>query len=668
MDYNKKYLKYKQKYLDLQKKSLYGGGEVWSGKWNDMSFDKDTNIFKGKFVGDYTNTDKHSDIMDINITGNWEINNDISKIPNDTKLINASFYETDINKKKIYQWVVNENKNDSEYVGNFIYLPEYIAELYEFELLNYSNLNTDPTLSFKFSKFKKDENDCGQISVQNNTYNSTNKSYKKSCDIITDTVDKDIIINDIMIKHLYEKVYLQDNPKKAINKTNTDNDFFDPDCKKLIIIIDALIEKYKNINDLNSIGGGPTSGSVSSIRILPQRPEAAVVQETIVPIITEKKKDANNNTILSPYGYDDDNDNNDNNDDDDGDFKNLYDTSSNNKYYDDTNNGNNDESYVYKVNFDENQKIIVIGDIHGSFHTLFRLFMRFHYLGIININTFKITEGYTIIFLGDILDRGGFQIETLYLVFNLLNENFQEGSKHPKIIYNRGNHETSKINSRDGFKEDVIYKCNNDTIFDKTNELLNKFPVAVIINNMYWLCHGGIPNVNDTNCDIPNYDYFKNNDTDIIKINAYAANQIMWNDFYNGNNSIENKTRKDSGSCNIGTDNINAFLKAGFKFIIRGHSDNYSNTWLLTNKYNNVDGKGCYHTADNNNKDIQNILTYNTPTINNRYYAKLTLDFPKNEVKVDVDTVIYPVLTISTNTAACRNLNRDSYILLTAAQ
>ena len=326
------------------------------------------------------------------------------------------------------------------------------------------------------------------------------------------------------------------------------------------------------------------------------------------------------------------------------------------------------ESYIHKINFDKDQKIIIIGDIHGSFHTLFRLFVRLHSLNILDINTFKIKDGYTIIFLGDIVDRGAYQRETLYLVFNLLNENFNDKQlTNPKILYNRGNHEEENINERDGFKDECDKTCGNE-LFELTNELFKYFSVAIIVNNLYWLCHGGIPNfVGNYSLSKINFKELKNNNNNnIIKINYYASNEIMWNDFWNGMDTQYNKKRGGSDKYpiyEIGQDNINLFLDAGFKFIIRGHSDTYSNSWLLNDKYTNIDSTGCYHIANNKYSNIENFLEYNDPDITKRYYAKLTLDLPNKYVEHD-KIKIYPVLTISTNTAAGRTLNRDSYILL----
>jgi hypothetical protein len=472
--------------------------------------------------------------------------------------------------------------NDKIWNGQWFPDIQYISEIYEYKINNYSNFNDSSKYEFKFGEFKE-ANNCGTITAKLNKGNlqngdPDNKDYKNSCDIITDSSEKNIIFTNIYIRNLYDTIYLKENPKKRIVTNKSKNiEFFHHYCKKLEKILDELIVFYKTIKIENDGSG-----------------------------------------------------------------------------------------YIYKVNFNKDHKIIIFGDIHGSFHTIFRTFIRFHLLGIIDINTFTIKDGYTIIFLGDILDRGAFQVETLYLIFNLLLINLDKTLENPKIIYNCGNHEDVIINTRDGFKNDSINSCGNDTIFKKTNELLKYFPVAVIINNIYWLCHGGIVhNENDSDNDIF-YKNIKKNNKNIIIIKQEYKFQIMWNDFYNGDKTRDNLLHIGDDIYQIGQNTLNSFLNAGFKFIFRGHADNFSNSWLLTNE----EGSGyekdkCYHIANNKNIDISKLLKYNVSDTNNRYFAQLKLDMPDKFIN-DINTglKIYPVLTISTNTANGRDLNRDSYILL----
>ena len=298
--------------------------------------------------------------------------------------------------------------------------------------------------------------------------------------------------------------------------------------------------------------------------------------------------------------------------------------------------------------------------------------MRMVYLKIINVNTFEITEGYTIIFLGDILDRGAYQIETLYLIYNLLYTNFKGNVDDPKIIYNRGNHEETDYamyGDNDLLQEDDKKCHNNNNISLANNNLIQFFPVAIIVNNLYWLCHGGIPNESKEN-----FEFFKICSDNILMIDYNTTRQIMWNDFYNQEYNGYNESRTPNGNdnnvLNIGIKTINDFLDSGFKFIIRGHSDNFSNTWLLTNKYKNTYEddiiNNCYHIAAENKNDIDNFLYYNFARTTKRNYATLNLDMPEKQIIIkDKDnTILYPVLTISTNTAYGRMLNRDSFIIL----
>lgn len=59
-------------------------------------------------------------------------------------------------------------------------------------------------------------------------------------------------------------------------------------------------------------------------------------------------------------------------------------------------------------------KVIIFGDFHGSYHSFFRSMNRLKEIGIIDLN-FKVTDGYRILFCGDIVDRGNHALEIVFL-------------------------------------------------------------------------------------------------------------------------------------------------------------------------------------------------------------------------------------------------------------
>jgi hypothetical protein len=602
------YVKYKKKYLNLKKsksnKILKGGGiKKKNISWTNKTFQcdrrdiynkKDKSTISCLYDGKIS-YDGKSEQLDIN--GFWNIKY-ISEIGG-KYTINALFNMYEDPNKKMLEWQgVYDIKGN--FKGSLRHLPEYVAEIYEFEILNYTNnkkTENNYNYNFKFKNFDKKENGCGKIEVERDLNmdegDPDNIKYFKSCDNIGDTEENNAGILEKLkgnkqLVMLYLNVYVKLNPKLNIAEFEMTGEYnINYFCNDVQEKINSLLEKYKNIEQINKI--------------------------------VEK--------------------------------------------------GDN-SSYIYKINFDENQKIIVIGDIHGSFHTFFRLFMRMVYLDIINVDDFIIKEGYTIIFLGDVLDRGAYQIETLYLIYNLLCANFIDDiTGMPKIIYNRGNHEDDKYalyddDGSENFKKEIDIKCGSyGNLGSENNQLLKYFPVAIIVNNLYWLCHGGIPDRSkELFIDIKNFS------DEIFEIEEILASQIMWNDFYNepenGINDLRTSNDSDAGCRNIGINTINDFLDSGFKFIIRGHSDDLSNTWLLTDKYNNNNNIYTYDIASDLNNAIKDFIVYNTASIADRYFALLHLNLPNKNIKDHNKTTIYPVLTISTNTANERHLNRDSFIIL----
>lgn len=82
--------------------------------------------------------------------------------------------------------------------------------------------------------------------------------------------------------------------------------------------------------------------------------------------------------------------------------------------------------------------VIVVGDIHGSFHDLLRII---NYIEITNMKA---------LFLGDYVDRGSFSLECITLLFTL------KVLKPNQYYLLRGNHEFDSLCSFYGFKKEIL--------------------------------------------------------------------------------------------------------------------------------------------------------------------------------------------------------------------
>lgn len=153
----------------------------------------------------------------------------------------------------------------------------------------------------------------------------------------------------------------------------------------------------------------------------------------------------------------------------------------------------NDCELIYKIKAEDNEKIIILGDNHGSFHSVFRIFIRLYFMGIIQ-SDYTLIDGYRIILLGDIIDRGNFGIEIMYIFFKLIIKNNDE--EKLKVILIRGNHEEKATFFKYGFSEEIKKKFPNnyDIIIKSFINFYKYSPSAVILKHSdtnYWLCHGG---------------------------------------------------------------------------------------------------------------------------------------------------------------------------------
>ena len=332
---------------------------------------------------------------------------------------------------------------------------------------------------------------------------------------------------------------------------------------------------------------------------------------------------------------------------------------------------------IFKI--DTNKKIILIGDTHGSFHSFFRIFLRLLKSGLID-NNLKLINCKLII-LGDILDRGKFCFEILLLFHILFSIN--NNTKELNVILIRGNHEDPNYYNLREFKKKKA--LNNEESFI---DFLKYCPSAIILNHgfsKFWLCHGGfnfrIIKSKFVPIDYKTDDFSNNSDWEICKIRQPNPH-ILWNDFTSKDNTVKSRRliSKDPNNFSIveiGLKDLDSFLSMNnIDFIIRGHSDNYCNHWLLIKDNNNklsnhilpLTFKYSYDLIKNKEfnsikyEDIELLNGDKIKKFNNSFCKIYSKNFKDNK---SIDKITpYPVLTISTNSDSGRNLYHDSYAIL----
>ena len=395
---------------------------------------------------------------------------------------------------------------------------------------------------------------------------------------------------------------------------------------------------------------------------------------------------------------------------------------------------NNNINRCNIFNIESNHKVIIIGDTHGSFHTFFRIFLRLRKQNIIN-EKLELTNGTKLIILGDVLDRGKFALEILFLLFLLMKIN--NSINELNVIFNRGNHEHLEQYYYYGFLNELEIKNKKN----KKNSLSNTFITnlnsffcwtctAIILkhkNTKYWLCHGGIPNL-DIFKALDNIKQENNNHlnalcpSNLININALNVlgefenhkviilgqkfqTQISWNDFTTKYN-IQNTTRRSNlykipeierDMFKIGLKNIFDFLHIyKFDFIIRAHQDHNCNSWLLSSLFSDsgseilpLDFKLAKTALDGFKESNSNLTTYKNAFQYQIQEGRTKADGPFLKIDpksslfkiADYNSLasntnqsllqqkieskkVYPVLTISTNSSIGRNLYNDTYVIL----
>lgn len=202
---------------------------------------------------------------------------------------------------------------------------------------------------------------------------------------------------------------------------------------------------------------------------------------------------------------------------------------------------------LIEVNIPEGSSITVCGDVHGQYYDLLNIF---------SINGYPSpTNPY--LFNGDFVDRGSFSVEVILtmMAWNLL----YPGS----FFLNRGNHESTQMNTLYGFEGEVKAKYDSDT-YSLFREMFFVLPLCYLINKKIFVVHGGIPSTDGVTLE------------EISKIPRFSdppekglMADLLWSDFVNDDGAHPSKR---GVSLALGPDVSAKFVeKNNLKMIVRSH-------------------------------------------------------------------------------------------------
>mmetsp|Transcript_44791 Transcript_44791/g.127916 ORF Transcript_44791/g.127916 Transcript_44791/m.127916 type:complete len:306 (-) Transcript_44791:215-1132(-) len=188
----------------------------------------------------------------------------------------------------------------------------------------------------------------------------------------------------------------------------------------------------------------------------------------------------------------------------------------------------------------------VVGDIHGQYHDLLRLF---------EFGGFPPESNY--LFLGDYVDRGKQSLEVviLLLVYKI---------KFPENFFMlRGNHECAAITRIYGFYDECKRRY-NIKVWKDFCQLFNKLPFCAIIDDKIFCVHGGL------SPEVANLDQIRRitRPTDVPDMGMVC--DFLWAD---PDVDIAGWAENDRGVSYIfGPDIVNSFLKKhDFDVVVRAH-------------------------------------------------------------------------------------------------
>ncbi|KAH0795010.1 Ser/Thr protein phosphatase [Histomonas meleagridis] len=190
---------------------------------------------------------------------------------------------------------------------------------------------------------------------------------------------------------------------------------------------------------------------------------------------------------------------------------------------------------------------IIVGDIHGHLLDLLRIIQNFGLPGPIRY-----------VFLGDLIDRGEFSIETLIIVF-LLKVLFPT-----RVFIIRGNHEFATLCSQCGFLSQMFAFFGDMLLYYLSIQTFEYIPLAALIDKQILCIHGGLdPNLN-------NVDQIRSVKRPISEFTGDFIDSLVWSDPTDNIDDFEVSSR--GSGYTFGCKALKSFLSSSkIEMLVRGH-------------------------------------------------------------------------------------------------
>lgn len=236
------------------------------------------------------------------------------------------------------------------------------------------------------------------------------------------------------------------------------------------------------------------------------------------------------------------------------------------------------------------KKVFVLGDFHGSLHSMLDVLLDMLASGALNSKG-RLSPGHAVVCLGDLLDRSPYTLECLYLVLRLAREN-------PKnVVVLAGNHETEEEQwlAGNGSLHEIKGEHNNECPDDSTSMLsqiqgvTRKLPFSLIAKTPLGTIqfnHGSFEKFDMTPYahSFKRFVNFEGKDT-IRTFGGRVGNVLQWGDVRISDvNEQQSAQAMLQGRPIVSAQETSTYLnKFGLRMMIRGHND-LANLSLLYKK------------------------------------------------------------------------------------